>query len=185
MARILTVLVAATLGATGCASVTVKQIGSVNMISTRNVDPKLNYASLATYAGGGNALKSSKALTLQDAVNNTVKTVPGGEFLMNAKVYVVTHGSEEEKFLAVEGDVWGQSDQGYRGFKVGDRVTFKNPSFFTTQKFLTGTVASLKTTEVALVRPEGPDEKLLESSYDDMTKAVAPPAQPPSSPPTK
>ena len=96
---------------------------------------------------------------------------------MNARIYIV-----DEKFYGVEGDVWGQADQAFRGFKVGDRVTFKNPAFFTTQKFLSGTVASLKTTEIALVRPDGPDEKLLEIPYDDMTKAVAPPAQQPSPP---
>jgi hypothetical protein len=153
------------------ACISVRQVGGVNMVSTRNVDPKLDYKPLATYSGGSQSeLKASQAKTIDDAVNATVRRVPGGEFLMNVKFYLV-----DEKYFAVEGDVWGAADQAYRGFRVGDRVTIKNPAFFTTQAFLLGTIASLKSTEVCLVKPDGPNEKLIEVSYDDVTKSSGTP----------
>ena len=36
------------------ACISVKQIGKVNMISNRNVDPDFKYQSLTTYSGGSN-----------------------------------------------------------------------------------------------------------------------------------
>ncbi|QQS31131.1 MAG: hypothetical protein IPM47_09515 [Sphingobacteriales bacterium] len=97
----------------------VKQIGRVNMISNRNVDPKLDYSVISTYSGGSQReLKKTRAVTLEDAIDQTVRKIPGGEFLMNARLYVVN-----KKYYAVEGDVWGvKSNIAYRGFKVGDKV---------------------------------------------------------------
>lgn len=155
--------------ATASACVSVRQIGRVNMISNRNVNPQLNYQPIATYAGGSRAeLTRSRSLSVEDAVNQTVRRVPGGEFVVNAKIYVV-----DEKYFAVEGDVWGAAEQSYRGFKVGDRVTFKNPALFTTQRFLLGTVVALKSTELCLVQPEAQGAGLVEVSYDDLTRSVS------------
>lgn len=97
----------------------VKQIGKVNMISNRNVDPKLQYDVIATYSGASKKeLKKTKAETIEDAIDQTVRKIPGGEFLMNAKIYVVSN-----EYYAVEGDVWGVArNAAYRGFKVGDKV---------------------------------------------------------------
>lgn len=160
--------------ATGCVSV--KQIGSVNMMATRNIDPTLKYVAISTYSGGSkDELTSSKATNLEDAITNTVKHVPGGEFLMNVKVYKV-----DEKYYAVEGDVWGSGDLMFRGFRVGDKVTYKNPAIFTTTKYLTGTVSALKSDEVCLIAPDADPGHLVEIKYDDVSKAgpgaVAPPA---------
>lgn len=81
----------------------VKQIGKLNMISNRNVDSKMEYANLKNYAGGSRKeLKRLKAPTLEGAIDNVVKKVPGGEFLKNVKIYVIN-----SKYFAVEGDVWG------------------------------------------------------------------------------
>ena len=90
---------------TACTSV--KQIGKINMISTRNVDPNLKYEVISTYSGGSKReLKKSKSTSIEDAIDQTVKKVPGGEFLMNCKIYLIN-----SKYIAVEGDVWGNPKQ--------------------------------------------------------------------------
>ena len=67
-----------------------KLIGQVNMISTRNVDMSRKYEPLSTYAGGSQEeLKAARADKIEDAVNVTVQKIPGGEFIMNAKIYMV------------------------------------------------------------------------------------------------
>lgn len=82
----------------------VRQIGRVNMISNRNVDSNFEYSVISNYAGGSKAeLKKSKATTIEEAINRTVRNVPGGEFVMNARIYIV-----KDKYFAVEGDVWGK-----------------------------------------------------------------------------
>lgn len=93
-----------------CQSVRLTKAGEFNMISHRNVDVKNNYVMLKPYAGvSEKELKKSTAETMQDAIDQTVKTVPGGEFLMNVKFYVVTHKKKKKTWLtyAAEGDVWG------------------------------------------------------------------------------
>src|SRR5258705_8863905 len=80
-----------------------KQVGQVNMTSNRNIDPKLDYKVLSTYTGASTKeLRKSRAKTLQQAIDETVKKIPGGEFLMNVKIYLVNG-----EYFAVEGDVWG------------------------------------------------------------------------------
>lgn len=103
----------------GCA-VTVKQIGDINMISQRNVDSRGEYVLVKTYAGGGKEIKKSRARNVQEAVDQTVRNAPGGEFLKNAKIYLI-----DGKYLAVEGDVWGQGQGNFKGFRVGDKVQWK------------------------------------------------------------
>lgn len=157
MTRILLALILIT-AVTSCTSV--KQIGKVNMISNRNVDPKLNYDVISTYSGGSNReLKKSKAKTIEDAIDQTVRKIPGGEFLMNAKIYLVNG-----QYLAVEGDVWGvKSNVAYRGFKVGDKVTWKAMG-----NFKTGTIKSLKDDKTCLIETENGD--IVEKKYDDISK---------------
>ena len=105
---------------TSCTSI--KHIGKLNMISNRNIDSNGDYIVLSTYAGGSSKeLRKSRALTLEDAVDKTVRKVPGGDYLMNAKIYIVKHG--KKIYLACEGDVWGKKGEtAYRGFKIGDKV---------------------------------------------------------------
>lgn len=161
---------------TGCTSV--KLIGSVNMISTRNVSPESKYQRLTTYSGGGDStLKKSRAKSVEEAVNDTVRKVPGGEFLMNVKLFALDDG----EYYAVQGDVWGSGDQSFKGFRVGDRVTFKNPSFFSGPKYLTGTILALQSDEVCIVKPDNDPRGTLEVSYDDMTRSNEP-APPPVAP---
>lgn len=158
MNKILITLLVITAG-TSCTSV--KQIGKVNMISNRNVDPKLDYDVITTYSGGSNReLKKSKAKTVEDAIDQTVRKVPGGEFLMNVKIYMVNG-----QYIAIEGDVWGvKSNISYRGFKVGDKVTWK-----TKGTFKMGTIKSLKDDKICLIETENGD--IIEKKYDEISKA--------------
>lgn len=138
-----------------------KQIGSVNMISNRNVDPSLNYAAISTYSGGTNReLRKSRATTIEDAINQTVKKIPGGEFLMNAKIFLV-----DKKYYAVEGDVWGTtSNISYRGFKSGDKVTWK-----VNGSYKSGVIKSLTDDKSCLVETDSGN--VVEKRYDKISKA--------------
>lgn len=84
-----------------------KKIGEINMISNRNIDSHGEYVNLKNYVGGSRKeLRRLKAPTLEIAIDKVVKTVPGGEFLKNVRIYVVN-----SKYYAVEGDVWGYAQQ--------------------------------------------------------------------------
>jgi hypothetical protein len=150
---------------------TVKQIGSVNMLSTRNIDASTKYTLISSYAGGSDKeIKKSTCKTIEDAVNAAVKKIPGGEYLMNVKIYVV-----DDKYYATEGDVWGNPQTlSYRGFKVGDKVTWKNKNIISKAKggsaYLTGIITSLKDDKTCFVMTDA-DDKIVELSYDDISKS--------------
>ncbi len=146
--------------ATVCSCTSVKQIGKVNMISNRNIDSGLDYDVISTYAGGSNKdLKRSKALTIEDAIDETVRNVPGGEFLMNAQIYIVNG-----KYMAVEGDVWGRAtNANHRGFSIGDKVTWKEWG-----NHKTGTIKALKDTEKCIIDLD--EGGTTEQKYDDLSK---------------
>lgn len=103
-----------------------KQIGNLTMISTRNVDSKLDYSMLYSYAGGSkNELKKSKAATLEEAVDVIVRNVAGGEFLKNVKIYEIS--KFKNVYFAIEGDVWGvKTDGSTKGFSPGDTVQWSD-----------------------------------------------------------
>lgn len=125
----------------------VKKIGEINMISSRNISNVADYEILASYARGNyKKITKSKATTLQDALYQTVKEVPGGVFLMNATFYIV-----KNKYFAVEGDVWGSKQNAqYKGFKVGDRVMWK-----TITGYKKGVVEAIKNSEECVVIEDG------------------------------
>ncbi|MFZ4799429.1 MAG: hypothetical protein ACOYMA_18150 [Bacteroidia bacterium] len=86
----------------GC-SVKYKQVGRFNMVSTRNVNMSIPYERLTTYTNATSRdLKRNKAKTIDEAIDAAVKKVPGGEFLMNVKVFAI-----DTTYYAIEGDVWG------------------------------------------------------------------------------
>jgi hypothetical protein len=138
----------------------VKQIGQVNIISNRNIDPKLSYEVITTYSGGGKKeLKKTKSVTIENAIDYTVRKVQGGEFLMNAKIYRVNG-----RYIAVEGDVWGiKSNIGYRGFKIGDKVTWK-----VVGNYKSGVIKSLKDDKSCLIETD--NGEIVEKKYDDISK---------------
>lgn len=143
-----------------CSCNSYRKIGSVNMISNRNIDSSIDYEVLTTYSGGEKKeIKKSKAKTVEQAVDETVKKVAGGEYLMNVKIYLV-----KNQFIAVEGDVWGKSTNAiFKQFKVGDRVSFKKSG-----KIIEATIKSLKDDSLCILELENGD--LVEMKYSDITK---------------
>ncbi len=142
----------------------VREIGTLNMISTRNVSLNEKYELLATYVGiSKNELKRSKSQTINEATNTTVKRVPGGEFLMNAKIYIIN-----ERSFAVEGDIWGlkTNAKSYRGFEIGDRVMWKvGPKIY--KGVLKGHISE-KNTNICIIERE--NGKIAKVKYDNITK---------------
>lgn len=138
---------------------TVKKIGRVNMISIRNVEPNLEYSVITTYSGGSKReLRKTKATTIEDAVTQTVRKIPGGEFIMNATIYKVAGTC-----YAVEGDVWGtKTNVAYRGFKVGDKVMWKVMGVFKE-----GVIRSLKNDKTCYIETEG--GTTVEKKYDEIS----------------
>ncbi len=133
---------------------TVVQLGKLNMISDRNIDSKADYVLLKNYAGGSDkeikkALKKSKATGIDQAVDETVRNVAGGEFLKNVKVYGVK--KKKKMYLYVEGDVWGVAENiSFRGFKIGDKVQWKELG-----SYHKGTITGLTDAEKCMVKEEG------------------------------
>lgn len=81
----------------------VKQIGDINMISNRNIESSGNYVLIKRYVGGSKKeIKKFRAKTIEQALDNTIKSTDGGEFMKNVKVYQIN-----KKRFAVEGDIWG------------------------------------------------------------------------------
>ncbi len=169
------ILIAATM-LTSCTTTSLRQIGSVNMISNRNVDSKTEYVLLQAYAGGSESdLKESEALTIDDAINQTVKSVAGGEFLKNVKIYTIMRGNVF--YYAAVGDVWGIAgvESSYNGLKSGDKVTWKNPKKITYEpKFLTGVIVSVRLDdETAIVQKDDTDLQdagIVEVDLDEISK---------------
>ncbi len=147
---------------------TVVDLGKLNMISDRNIDSKMDYVLIKNYAGGSKkeikkALKRTKAITLDAAVDETVRNVAGGEFLKNVKVYGVK--KKKVMYLLVEGDVWGVSgNESFRGFKVGDTVQWKELTV--TKK---GVITGLTDSEKCMVKEEG-KENSQSLKYSSITK---------------
>jgi hypothetical protein len=138
-------------------TIRVTPMGELNMISTRNINKAEDYQSLKTYAGVSstdvnNALSESKnrlikkkhrifkeimkykGKTLNEAVDNVVKSQVGGEYLMNARFFLVEISEkkgdnlqESSKFQYVlSGDIWGTKsvNNEIQGFRLDDKVIF-------------------------------------------------------------
>ncbi len=105
-------------------------------------------------------IKKSRALTIEDAVDQVVRSTPGGEYLKNVKIYMTS-----KKYLAVEGDVWGATDNiNFRGFKIGDKVKW-------TKRFkdYTGVIIDLKSDKICTIK-SNEDQSILEVEYEDLIK---------------
>jgi hypothetical protein len=150
--------------------VKIKPIGDLTMISTRNVDTKTEYQLVKNYIGLSKKDKrKSNAKDIEEAVNLSVKSVPGGEFLKNAKLYQVTRTFPYRKIkrscFIVEGDVWGMPGElSMRGFKVGDKVFWNG---LTGQ--MKGKIVELKDANQAAIQIEG-QEKIELVKYEKLTK---------------
>ncbi|MBS1645711.1 MAG: hypothetical protein JST67_00075 [Bacteroidetes bacterium] len=143
-----------------CSHLEYKEIGTLSMAATRNVETNQNYSLIRSYMGGSkDELKNSKAANVKEALENTVAQTPGGEFLKNVVIYLVAG-----KYYAVSGDVWGISaNQQYRGYKVGDKVRLhKNGPDYT--------ITELKDNKKCLIKEDG-NGKVKEANYDDLLKS--------------
>ncbi len=156
----------------GASCTSIEQIGKLNMLSNRNVDSSLDYDRMTTYSGSGKKeLKKSRATTIEQAVDETVRKVPNGEFLMNVKIYSI-----KNKYYAVEGDVWGikENNVSFRGFSIGDKVIWKNTIFSRIgeagEQYLTGTIKVLKDDQNCLVTIDDDESKTVEVSYEEISK---------------
>lgn len=144
----------------GC-SVESQLVGEVNMISTRNYDQSAQYQRLTTYSGASKGqMRKSRSQSIGDAVNQTVKEVPGGEYIMNAKIYAVRNTKAKKGdplfYYVVEGDVWGipmagvnYQDGGYQGFSLGDIVGWNFGG-----RMKKGKIIALKDSEKCVVEDE-------------------------------
>jgi len=154
----------------GCAPSVVK-IGTLNMVSHRNVDPDLKYELVSSYAGGSKKeLKKSRATTVEEALEQTVRKVPGGELMMNVKLYQISG-----KYFAIEGDVWGKKDnQQYRGFALGDRVVCRDRSIIRNldlkRDIIYGEVTGMIDDKEVYVRLEDID-RIVKIPYDKIVKS--------------
>jgi hypothetical protein len=97
-------------------------VGNINMVSTRNIE-NTDYVLISTYMGGNKKeISNARSVSIEQAIDQTVKQTPGGEYLKNAKIYKI-----DDLYFAVEGDVWGlkNSEQSIRGLKAGDYVIYE------------------------------------------------------------
>jgi len=148
----------------GCSSAKFVMVGSVNMISNRNVDSKTNYELIKTGTDDSqSSFKKNKGANIDQAINNIVVNSPGGEFLKNAKLY--TNGKD----WAAIGDVWGVKESAnVEGYRIGDQVLIKN-SILNKEKFSKGEITGFKDRMTCFVRVSGGSIK--EFSYTDLSKA--------------
>lgn len=161
-----TLLLLAAMLATGCSY---QRMGSLTMVSTRNVDSSKDYQLLARQVEASAREQNDDAL--QQAIDAACAMQPGGEYLMNVVVYMTGDG----KRVKVVGDVWGTptaagiaapSQTGSVAMKVGDRVAYK---VGTTLK--NGTIIGIRNTEAVIeeVRPDG-TKKMKEVELERLTK---------------
>jgi hypothetical protein len=148
----------------------VKPIGDLTMISTRNIDRSMDYVLVKNYQGLSKKQKrKSKSKDIEEAVNTTVKSTPGGEYLTNVKLYIVNNPlrfkKEFRQTYVVEGDVWGfNGELSMKGFKVGDKVFWTS---LTGQK--QGVIVELKNDKEAAIQIEG--QEIIELvNYDKLTR---------------
>lgn len=145
----------------------IKQVGDLNMISNRNVNPGMEYELVKTYGGSETKkelkkeFKKVKAETVQQALDHTIKNTAGGEFLTNVKIYIL-NGT----YFVVHGDVWGVKgmEKQFKGWKVGDRVQWKEIA-----GIKKGAIVDLKNAEEATIK-EDESGKVKNIKYDKLTK---------------
>ncbi len=130
------------------------------MISNRNIDSNLDYKPISTYSGAEfRDLRFTRATSIEEAVDQTVRSIPGGEFLMNVKIFLVNG-----RYFAVEGDVWGRLDGVvFKGFQVGDEVSWKSG-----REYISGIITSLKDEYRCLIKLDSGVIK--EVQYSELTK---------------
>jgi len=164
-----------------CSCITKTPVADLNMVSTRNINSNTEYELLSSYQGSTKkevkstfkeAKKNKKQMpkgskkekivwNIEDAINRTIKTVPGGEYMMNCKIYLVKKGVK--RLFACEGDVWGVKTGEFHGWKQGDKLTYKKFG-----KYLYGEFVGHKDFMNCLIK--NTDGKIIEVKYTDIVK---------------
>lgn len=89
----------------------IQEVGRLNMVSCRNIETQVKYSLLKKNVEYTNKeVKKLRSTSIQQAVDEVVKKVDGGEYLMNAKIWLIVRTIPYSKpiyYYAVEGDVWG------------------------------------------------------------------------------
>jgi len=90
--------------------VSYRELGELTMAANRNVNMSQNYQLLQTYVGDSKRdIDKSRYMSIDDAIDGIVRQVPGGEYLMNVRIYVLEKSNHKGRYyFAVSGDVWGR-----------------------------------------------------------------------------
>lgn len=78
-----------------------QRVGNLTVVSTRNFQNSENYVELSRNVTGYSKLKKEDAL--QEAIDEAVNSIPGGEYMTNAVIYI-----KGDRAIKVTGDVYGQ-----------------------------------------------------------------------------
>jgi|GEM_PF-4477780 len=126
------------------------KIGDLSVMSNRLIDDKTEYVELARYIEGKGKQKKKSTGSLENAIEDCIRQVPGGEFIKNTSIKVSGNGRR----VRITGDVWGKKKEGsevvqkenIKGYVVGDRVQAGRKM---------GTVISLIDSKQCLVQFDG------------------------------
>lgn len=133
-------------------------VGAINMLSNRVIHFSKNYELLQkNITLDDYVLQNFSATTIQEAIDKTVLSVPCGEFIMNAQIYMV------DNMFVVVGDVWGEKHNTCL-YQVGDMVTFGKNKI--------GEIVSIKDDDDCMVK-DLKNGKIKEMDFDDLTPAKA------------
>lgn len=133
-------------------------VGAINMLSNRVIHFSKNYELLQkNITLDEYVLQNFAATTIQEAIDKTVLSVPCGEFIMNAQIYMV------DNMFIVVGDVWGEKHNTCL-YQVGDLVTFGKNKI--------GEIVSIKDDDDCMVK-DLKNGKIKEMDFDDLTLAKA------------
>lgn len=129
-------------------------LGTVTVLSSKQIDFNKKYCLKQSFAGSSNKeLKKNASPTnnINEALDNLIKSVPGGIFVMNARILYGLHG------VTVTGDVYGLCDeedkkenaQTQNSFSVGDDVMFKKG-----ESFIKAEIEAIKNDNECIIRSQ-------------------------------
>ncbi len=108
--------------------VQVRQIGYLPQLNRAFTMDSTDLILLAKFTGvDKKEMQKSRAETIEEALEITLRKVPGGEFLRNVRIHISRPwGLSQKTYFSVSGDVWGKKDGvDYRRFKIGDEVGWR------------------------------------------------------------
>jgi hypothetical protein len=154
-----------------------ERIGSMTMVSTRNVEKDAPYVLLASNVEGYSDRHQDEPM--QEAIDDAVHQKPGGEFMKNVAIYVRSNGRD----VKVQGDVWGipraadttptATQVGSVTFRVGDKVLAKLVGH---SDLVPATIIALQEEKAVIqyerVTQRGTQTKMKAVWFDDLTKVA-------------